>query len=425
MAGLHRIAGLFICTVVLSAIGAPALLAAGPGDDAATTIRRVSYADRADGKGLVVRLHATSPVSAYSEPRFEDHKAEFVLFNAVLSEDYRTDSPHDPVMNLSVNAKDGHLIFRFELDAAVTAELVAYPDEGSSDLLLNISTKASSRQQVASNTGRPRLRVVDQSPRRRNQNVRAVSTQRPQPVNPVGDTENGELKLDTIVIDAGHGGKDPGAQAHGVREKDVNLKVALKLGKYIEDLLGINVVYTRFDDTFIELEKRGEIANNSGAKLFISIHANASSRSSTYGTETYFLGLHKTDEAIEVMERENNVINLEDNPEQYSMDNLDIMRTLTMSANLRMSEKLATLVEYQFGNRAQRRSRGVKQAGFIVLYHASMPAILVELGYLTNRTEANYIRSEEGQDYLASAIFRAVRDYREEYEKGLELRIGQ
>lgn len=228
-------------------------------------------------------------------------------------------------------------------------------------------------------------------------------------------------RLDKIVIDAGHGGKDPGATANGLREKDLVLKVAKKLGGYIEENLGIEVVYTRTTDRFIELEERGHIANEAGAKLFISLHINAAAARSARGTETFFLGPHKTEAARKVMERENSVIRYEDNPEDYAdYDEQALVRqTLAQSAYMRQSEQLASLIQNQFANRVHRRSRGVHQAGFYVLWSASMPAVLVELGFLTNRSEARYLNSERGQTYLASAIFRAVRDYKEKYEKGI------
>lgn len=228
-------------------------------------------------------------------------------------------------------------------------------------------------------------------------------------------------RLDKIVIDAGHGGKDPGASANGVREKDVVLKVAKKLGQYIEENLDIEVVYTRTDDTFIELEERGHIANRAGAKLFVSIHINAARSRAARGTETFFLGQHKTEAAQKVMERENAVIRYEDNPEDYAdYDEQALVRQiLAQSAYMRQSERLASLIEAQFADRVQRRSRGVHQAGFYVLWSASMPAVLVELGFLTNPAEARFLKSERGQTYLASAIFRAVRDYKAKYEKGI------
>lgn len=237
---------------------------------------------------------------------------------------------------------------------------------------------------------------------------------------PTGDP----WKLDCIVIDAGHGGKDPGTQAYGLREKDVTLAIALKLGRYIEERLGVRVVYTRTDDRFIELAQRGKMANEAGGKLFVSIHVNAvggSRAKSVLGTSTYFLGLHKTDSAREVMERENAVVKLESDPGHYAAFSEDemIMQTLAQSAYLEKSEQLAALVESEFQNRAGRHSRGVKQAGFYVLWSASMPAVLVETGFATHPEEARFLNTERGQDLIASAVFRAIRDFRADYERDL------
>jgi N-acetylmuramoyl-L-alanine amidase len=166
------------------------------------------------------------------------------------------------------------------------------------------------------------------------------------------------------------------------------------------------------------------MANESGGKLFVSIHVNASARSrSAAGTETYFLGMHKTSTAREVMERENAVINLEANPDRYkgyTQDEL-IRLALAQSAFMHQSELLASRIEGQFVDRVGRESRGVKQAGFIVLWAASMPAVLVETGFITNRAEANYLTSETGQTYIASAIYRAIRDFKVAYETELRL----
>jgi N-acetylmuramoyl-L-alanine amidase len=228
-------------------------------------------------------------------------------------------------------------------------------------------------------------------------------------------------RLDCIVIDAGHGGHDPGAVAHGVREKDVTLGIALKLGRYVQDQLGVRVVYTRRDDRFIELAERGRIANQSCGKLFVSIHANAAGNGRAQGTETYFLGMARSESARRVMERENSVVQLESDPSLYSgMDDAAlIMQTMAQSTYLRVSEQLAAHIEGQFSQRAGRTSRGVKQAGFLVLWRASMPAVLVETGFVTNPEEAAFLGSDRGQDLIASAIFRAIRDYKAEYERGL------
>ena len=208
-----------------------------------------------------------------------------------------------------------------------------------------------------------------------------------------------------------------------MREKDVVLAVALKLGQYLEDLLGVKVVYTRHGDRFVPLKERGRIANEAGGKLFISLHANSSPSRGARGTETYFLGMHKSSAASKVMERENSVIRFETDQEHYkNFDEADLIRMqLAQTAFMRQSEQLAGLVEKQFAERVGRRSRGVKQAGFYVLWSASMPALLVELGFISNPREAAFLRSQSGQAYMASAIFRAVRAFKNEYEKGLHL----
>ena len=163
------------------------------------------------------------------------------------------------------------------------------------------------------------------------------------------------------------------------------------------------------------------MANEAGAKLFISLHVNAARAHAAHGTETYFLGPSKSEAAEKVMERENSVIKYEDNTQKYEdYDEQALVRqTLTQSAYMRQSEKLASLVQNQFEERVGRDNRGVHQAGFYVLWSASMPSVLVEMGFLTNPREARFLKSDKGQTYLASAIFRAVRAYKKDYEKGI------
>ncbi|HEX9952023.1 MAG TPA: N-acetylmuramoyl-L-alanine amidase [Rubricoccaceae bacterium] len=229
-------------------------------------------------------------------------------------------------------------------------------------------------------------------------------------------------RLDTIVLDAGHGGHDIGATYNGVREKDVTLGIVRALGPMIERELGLRVVYTRRDDHFEELRERGRIANRSGGKLFISVHANAAGASSASGTETYFLAPHRSSSAQEVMERENAVIQLESTPDLYAeyTDQGDILQALAMSAYQEESQTLARLVEGRLVGQG-RRSRGVKQAGFLVLWAASMPAILVETGFVSNPDEARLLGSASGQERTARAIFEAIAAYRDQYERGLRL----
>ena len=227
-------------------------------------------------------------------------------------------------------------------------------------------------------------------------------------------------ELDTVVLDAGHGGHDYGARANGTSDKEVAFGVVRRLGPMIERELGVRVVYTRDDDTFYELRERGRIANRAGGKLFISVHANAAGSSSARGTETFFLAPHREQTARDVMERENSVIELESQPELYEdfNDQGDILQAMAMSAYQEESQALASLIEREFVA-SGRQSRGVKQAGFIVLWAASMPAVLVETGFITNPDEARFLSSDAGLDATAEAIFRAVRAYKESYERGL------
>ena len=233
-----------------------------------------------------------------------------------------------------------------------------------------------------------------------------------------------QYRIKKVVIDAGHGGKDPGAVGKKAKEKDIALSISLKLGKYIEkNLIGVKVEYTRKKDVFIELFKRAEIANKKHADVFISIHVNSHTSSQPYGTATYVMGLDKSKENLEVAKRENSVILKEkgylanykgfdpNSPDSY------IVFSLLQNANLEQSLNLAQKVESQFKNRAGRRSRGVKQAALVVLWNATMPAILVETGFISNSSEQKFLMNDQGQSYIASAIFRAFRDYKNEIEK--------
>lgn len=232
------------------------------------------------------------------------------------------------------------------------------------------------------------------------------------------------FSVKTIVIDAGHGGKDPGTMGSFSREKDIALKIALKLGGYIEKYLpDTKVVYTRKTDVFIPLEDRPKIANENNADLFISVHVNAiGGKSSVYGTETYVMGLNKSDRNLQVAMKENSVIEYEDDYEQKydgfdpNSDESYIIFDLYQSVYLESSVKLAEKIQEQFGTRVKRRDRGVKMGPFWVLWATTMPAVLVETGYITNSEEEQYLASEKGQALIASGIFRAVRDYKNEVE---------
>jgi len=231
-----------------------------------------------------------------------------------------------------------------------------------------------------------------------------------------------DFKIRTVVIDAGHGGKDPGTVGKKLKEKDVVLKIALKVGEYIEkNVPDVKVIYTRKTDKFIELHERAAIANRNKADLFISVHANAVGNPNVYGTETWVMGLHKSEENLEVAKRENSVIVLDENYQEHydGFDNSTesyIMMSLAQSAYLESSVKFADRIEKQFKNKVGRTSRGVKQAGFIVLYKTATPSVLVEVGFLSNETEEKFLLTENGQDLMASCIYRAFKEYKSEVE---------
>jgi N-acetylmuramoyl-L-alanine amidase len=234
-----------------------------------------------------------------------------------------------------------------------------------------------------------------------------------------------QYKIKTVVIDAGHGGKDPGAigRKTKTKEKVIALKIALKVGGYIEQYIkGVKVIYTRKTDEFIELYKRAEIANKNKADVFISIHVNAHKSSKPYGTATYVMGLNRTEDNLEVAKLENSVILKEEgykkNYKGYDPNSpaTHIILTLLQNAHLEQSLNLATKVQNQFRDRAGRKDMGVRQAGLVVLWNATMPAILVETGFISNPQEEKYLLTDEGQSYLASAIYRAFKEYKNEIE---------
>ena len=234
-------------------------------------------------------------------------------------------------------------------------------------------------------------------------------------------------KIKTVVIDPGHGGKDPGTIGKHGYEKDLVLDVCLKVGHYIEEYIpNVKVIYTRDKDVFIPLHQRAKIANDNNADLFISIHANGVESPKPYGTETFVMGLDKSDKNFAVVKKENAVILQEDNY-QDEYGNLDpnspeayIAFTLYQNEHLKQSVRLSQLVQQQFTERVGRKDRGVKQAPFFVLWKNESPSILIELGFVTNPEEGEFLFSEQGKDYLASAIYRAFKQYKIEKDGPLE-----
>jgi N-acetylmuramoyl-L-alanine amidase len=238
----------------------------------------------------------------------------------------------------------------------------------------------------------------------------------------VSFAQNNNFDIKTIVLDPGHGGKDPGAHYGNVKEKDIVLKVALMTGRLInQQFPDVKVIYTRDKDIFPALYERAEIANKNKADLFISIHANANKNPAAYGTETYIIGQHKSEESLKVVQAENSVILQEDDytthyegfdpnsPESY------IMFELIQNEHLEQSRVLANYVETNFAKVAKRKSKGVKQAGFLVLWKTAMPSILIELGFISNPNEQEFLLKKENQELMAQCIANSFAAYKTKY----------
>ena len=230
--------------------------------------------------------------------------------------------------------------------------------------------------------------------------------------------------LDTIIIDPGHGGKDPGAVGiGGIQEKTITLDVAKKLGKLLEQNLDVNVVYTRENNgEFIPLKKRTKIANDSNGKLFISIHANSSKSHRASGFETYFLRPGKWDDATETVQRENDVIQFEEETHHYKDFSNDekILSNMIVAEYVKQSESLAAEIQVQLDNVLNIKNRGVKQAGFYVLTELDMPHVLIELGFLSNKKDARLLNKSRYRQKMAEAIFRAIVKFKENEESRLQ-----
>ena len=226
--------------------------------------------------------------------------------------------------------------------------------------------------------------------------------------------EKNRWKLDTIIIDPGHGGKDPGAIGYrGTKEKDITLDVAKRLVKKIERNMNINTILTRDEDIFIRLQDRTKLANSNNGKLFISIHANSAEDRRANGFETYMIGMNKNAAAVRTAARENAVLDLEGGSATKLTDEALIKVTIAQSGFANGSEKFAALVQEEMNKRLQSKDRGVKQAGFYVLAYASMPNVLIELGYLSNPAEEKKLKSSQYKDALATSIYRAIEKYQQ------------
>ena len=221
-----------------------------------------------------------------------------------------------------------------------------------------------------------------------------------------------------VVLDPGHGGKDPGAMRGNYVEKKIVLDVALKVGELLKLDKDIKVIFTRKTDVFVEVAERTKIANREKADVFVSIHVNAAKNTAAYGAETYIMGISKNEANLDVAKRENAVITLEDNYEKH-YEGYDPNRpesliglTLMQEQFIKQSIDLASKIQVRFKDDVVRNDRGVRQGPFWVLHSALMPSILVELGFISNKEEGEYLNSEAGKNELAKAIARAIRDYK-------------
>ncbi|MEX2585349.1 MAG: N-acetylmuramoyl-L-alanine amidase [Balneolaceae bacterium] len=370
---------------------------------------RISAVERSDGLGIVIRNHLSEAVDSFQIRQPDPHLIQVELWAEEMdTTGMQTPDPGETLKEIQLYDTGRGFGIDIHLQKSQSYRANGYLDRNGRDMLIALTNSkpeivAEHAEQVDRIdwdllTGGSEEVVDDYYLRMR---------------------ENS--KFDTVVIDAGHGGKDPGTIGHGgIHEKDITLAVAQKLGGYIkENLPDVDVIFTRDDDRFLELQERGSIANRARGDLFVSIHANAFPRNpNVRGTEVYFLGLARSESALNVMKRENSVLRLENGNGVDELTEEDlIIYELANAGNLTISERIAEKMEYQFRKRAQRRSRGVKQAQFVVLYHASMPALLIELGFITNPAEARYLTSDYGQSIVASALFRAIRDYKEEFER--------
>jgi N-acetylmuramoyl-L-alanine amidase len=419
----------------------------------AQTLNKVSVAKRNGDAGYVIRLHMnkaprrfeiTQPTAQGFEVKLTDPKISLSKLN-ISSFEY-------PIRSLrKVNLKGAAgLVVELTESEFFTSRI--YLDSNKRDVLIaltkveaDVAYASAEKQkgfgwiQIVPKTSQTASQFTEKSP-----NGSSVS--------PNGNTPNGSrtvqlseneaadiasaddryrrlrdnMKFDVVVIDAGHGGHDPGAVGYSKKnqEKVIALKTALKLGELIQkNMPDVKVVYTRSDDTFIPLAERGRIANRAQGDLFISIHLNAAKNRAAFGTEVFFMGTSKSEDALEVMLRENSVVKLEEKTEdivQMSPEQL-FAYELANAGNMASSEKFASLIIDEFSNHAKRPTRGVKQAPFWVLYHASMPSVLVELGFISNLNEEAYMITEKGQNELAESMFFAVKRYREQYEKSMNV----
>lgn len=383
------------------------------------SLDHLSTAERSDGKGYVIRFHMSQPVDSFEVYQPSVDLIQMTLYGQKLDTTNvglpKASKVFDEISFYDVPSGIGVDIY---IPEDKFFEGQAYHDGQSDDLLLGLTETNETELQLVTKDLEPiiwsSLTVTEQ-----NLLTGEAGTDSAGTGNAAYKKAKDKMKFDVVVLDPGHGGHDPGSIGYrGVEEKGIVLDIAKKVGSYIKEYMpGVKVVYTRKEDKFVALEERGSIANRHEGDLFVSIHCNSHTTRQPNGVELYFLGLERSQSALEVMKRENQVVRPNNDTEQKELSQEELLvYELANSGYIATSEQIAGMMEYQLDERAQRRSRGVKQARFVVLYHASMPAVLVETGFISNPSEARYLTSDRGQAYTASAIFRAIRNYKDEYE---------
>lgn len=387
---------------------------------AQVNLDRISAVERSDGNGYVIRYHLDTMVDSFKVIQPATDLIQMVLYAKDID---TTGISFPPVTDKFKSVDLYKTATGFGVDISLGSETYflteAYPDQNKKDLLLALT-----------NTGYSEISSLTEGIEPITFSVYGADTLGlffDEPISSdlfsAGDLQFvNNMQFDVIVLDAGHGGHDPGTIGHkGLHEKDVTLEIAKRVGAYLnEHLPDVKVVYTREDDTFISLLDRGRIANEAGGDIFVSIHANSFSQRRVHGAEVYFLGLARSQSALEVMKRENSVLEYEDREVEKLTEEDLLIYELANAGNMSTSEIIAGQIEQQFRERASRPSRGVKQAAFQVLYEASMPGVLIEIGFISNPDEARYLSSDYGQSIISSAIFRSIRDFKVQYDRSLD-----
>lgn len=399
------------------------LLALSSSLPAQNSLSRISTVDRSDGKGAVIRYHFSEAVDSFEVIQPAPDLVQMVLYGDIDTTGIQMPGYGEKVNQVILYEQDFGFGVDIYLGQDYAYKAAAYPDQNQKHLLVGLTETDMEELDAYSQQFLAKTWYENFEPTELPESVTVIdSGTTTDTYNPVRD----KLKFDKIVIDAGHGGHDPGNLGYkrSAEEKDVVLSIALKLGAYIEENLpDVEVIYTRTTDEYVDLWERGSIANRAEADLFVSIHADAFTKSSVRGASVFFLGLDRSDRSFEVMKEENQIYAHHEVVQDLSEEDL-IVYELAHSGNLANSERIAYLVEDQLKNRAQRKSRGVRQKGFVVLYQSTMPAILVETGFLTNPAEKRYLTSDWGQSLIASAIYRAIKQYKQEQDKSYSLKAN-